>query len=397
MTRFLFVTSILSILIIMSVGIKLNVLHEWKYVDFFWDNPQQKQEAIDFGYYDPSSVKLYDADRALDGRIFVTAAKDKGVPASVMTVTNENGEGGPLLRPYPDWSWYEENNCNSITAGVYGIFIKCNHLFIMDSGRFEPKKPVCLAQIFIFDLSTDKLIKRVIIPSNISNNRNGTGLLASITVIAPHCENIKDNAIIFMADSEGYGLIVYNSSTSKFCRIEHKFMKPTAAYFTIANQSFYLPDGIIPITIIYNDLYYTAVAGYKMIKMEIPKLMECPLNDNEINEQTQIAAMLSGQTGPITSEKCALFFSNLPQTSIMCADATKDINNNMELIVQDSERLQFPSGLKYLPNAQKLLILTNRYQRVLTNTLNLNETNYRVLWIDQAEIQKETKCFDSCK
>lgn len=32
----------------------------------------------------------------VDGRLFVTSVREKGVPANVMTITNEIGEGGPL-------------------------------------------------------------------------------------------------------------------------------------------------------------------------------------------------------------------------------------------------------------------------------------------------------------
>lgn len=65
----------------------------------------------------------------IDGRVFVTAVRDKGVPASVMTVTEKQGEGGLLLRPYPDWSWYKNEskaNCKGIIGGVYQLDVSIN-------------------------------------------------------------------------------------------------------------------------------------------------------------------------------------------------------------------------------------------------------------------------------
>ncbi|XP_067210014.1 major royal jelly protein 3-like [Linepithema humile] len=405
-------------MIIISFGLKLNVEYEWKYIDFLWDNPQQKQQAIDSGEYDPGAIFSLDTDKAsgililskifnnsitnkilVDGRIFVSAARAKGVPASVMIITNEKGEGGPLLRPYPDWSWYTKNDCNSITAGVFRVYIKCNYIFILDSGKYEPNVSICPAQLLIFDLSTDKLVKRIIIPPNVADNKNGFGLLTSLTVFAPHCRNIMNTMIVFIGDSEGYGLVVYNANTSKFCRIETVFMKPIDTTFTIANQSFSLADGIVGMTVIDKNLFFAATAGHTIFTMEVSKLIKCTLTTREATKQTQVAATLSGQTGPMASEKCVLFFSNIPKTSIMCADTTKKINSDdMELIVQDSEKLQFPSGLKYLPYKPEgeLLILTNRFQRIVTNTLNLSETNFRILSVDVAQIRKETNCFASC-
>lgn len=59
----MFFIPILS-MIVASYGIKLNVEQEWKYIDFLWDNPQQKQEAINSGDYDPVAINLFDADKA---------------------------------------------------------------------------------------------------------------------------------------------------------------------------------------------------------------------------------------------------------------------------------------------------------------------------------------------
>lgn len=60
----------------------------------------------------------------IDGRIFLTAIREEGTPASVLTITDKKGEGGPLLRPYPDWSWYRTlpmDGCDGIPGVVYGI------------------------------------------------------------------------------------------------------------------------------------------------------------------------------------------------------------------------------------------------------------------------------------
>jgi len=53
--------------------------------------------------------------------------RDEGIPVSVLTVTEKQGEGGPLLRPYPDWSWYKnDKNCKGITGGGYHISVSIN-------------------------------------------------------------------------------------------------------------------------------------------------------------------------------------------------------------------------------------------------------------------------------
>jgi len=54
----------------------------------------------------------------------------------------------------------------------------------------------CLPQLLIFDLSTDKLVKRVTIPIEIAHNKKRFGLLTTALVYAPDCRNITNNAIV---------------------------------------------------------------------------------------------------------------------------------------------------------------------------------------------------------
>lgn len=57
-----------------------------------------------------------------------------------------------------------------------------------------------------------------------------------------------------MGDANGYGLAIYNANTSKLCRIETPFMRSTVSdtLFTVANQSYYIMDGIEPMAIVRN-------------------------------------------------------------------------------------------------------------------------------------------------
>ncbi|XP_012221338.1 major royal jelly protein 1-like isoform X2 [Linepithema humile] len=346
MRHLLFLSSILSIALL-NLGFELKTLREWKFVDFIWKNSKHRQLAIESGSYIVNACVLYDVDMAPDGRVFMTAVRNKGVPASLMTVTKKMGEGGPLLRPYPDWSWYENNKCDGI-IGVYRIYIICNHLFVLDCGKIGDDK-ICPAQLLIFNLSTNKLVRRAIIPDNVATNRNGTGLLVTPMVHARHCRNIAYTATVYMADIKGYGLVVWNAQTSKFCRFESDYMKPIDTTFTVQNESFSFNDGILGLTLIRKDLYYAALAGDNIYKINNWTLQKCGLNANETGELTQMAGTLTGQTAPIASKDCAIFFSNIPQTSIMCADTSDEINpNTMQL-------------LNLITIINTIFIITNKY------------------------------------
>jgi len=52
--------------------------------------------------------------------------------------------------------------------------------------------------------------------------------------------------------------------------------------------------------------------------------------------------------------------------------------------------------MKVVNYRNTILILTNRFQRVINNDLDLNETNFRILSVYIPEIRKKTNCFTSC-
>ena len=67
MRHFPFVILILSIATI-SFGVKMKIVYKWKYLDYVWDNPEHKEDAINSGNYNVSTCFLNDVDKA-DGRL----------------------------------------------------------------------------------------------------------------------------------------------------------------------------------------------------------------------------------------------------------------------------------------------------------------------------------------
>lgn len=53
-----------------------------------------------------------------------------------------------------------------------------------------------------------------------------------------------------MADTEGFGLVVWKARNYEFCRVESEFMLPTNTHFTIEDGNFTLEDGILGMTLI---------------------------------------------------------------------------------------------------------------------------------------------------
>ncbi|KYQ55036.1 Major royal jelly protein 3 [Trachymyrmex zeteki] len=378
----LFTLLILSMMTV-SFGDKVKNIYTWKFPDFEWLSKKQEEDAIRSNIYNPSSCVFEDANEAEDGRLFITITNinTRASPVSLTTVTNKTGLGGPILRPYPDWSWYNNSYMCDGIINVYRIDIQCNHLFVLDAGKFGTDQ-ICNPKLLIFNLKDDTLVKTIYIPIDIATNKTGSGLLIMPLVYIPNgkCTQFLDEMIVFMADSEGYGLVVYNSFTKSMCRIESDYMKPTDTSFSIAGKNFTYVGGIFSMTIIDDDLYFAAVSGNKIYKIKIKYLLKCP-NEKEANKQTRLVKKLSSQTIDLTSAGQSIFYSDFRAMSILRTNVHTICNlNKTEILAQDSEKFQSVSSMKISSNECQLKCISDRFQHY--PTFNTNEINFRYFKID---------------
>ncbi|XP_018401270.1 PREDICTED: major royal jelly protein 3-like [Cyphomyrmex costatus] len=387
--RYLFRDLLILCMVIEGFGIKVNYIYKWKYADFTWESNEQKEDAINSGTYNRSAFPLYDVDKAEDGRIFITASRElgPGAPATLATVTDEIGPGGPLLRPYPDWSWHNSCTCDGIVS-VIRVYIRCNHIFVLDSGTIGPDQ-ICNPKLLIFNLKNDTLVKTIYIPFDIASNTTGTGvLIAPFVYVSCECTHFLDKMIVFMADVRGKGLVVYDSTAKSMCRVESDYMIPTESFVSIANQKFPYDGGIFSVVTLYDELYYVTTPGLKIYKIKIKSLLKCP-NKKMANELTNVAIKIPSISGQITSAGHSIFYSDSDGTAILGTNVFKKSDSNTVTLAQNYEKLQAISSLKASFYWNKLIGLSDRFQRFALGTVNLNEINFRYFEVDLTTIQEK--------
>ncbi|KAG5336732.1 MRJP3 protein, partial [Acromyrmex heyeri] len=388
--KYLLCTLLILWMATVTFGIKVNYIYEWKYVDFIWESNEQKEDAIKSGTYNRSAYTLFDADKAKDGRIFVTVTKElgSGSPAILTTVTNETGPGGPLLRPYPNWSWHNSNHMCDGMVNVLRVNIRCNHIFVLDSGKIGPDY-ICNPKLLIFNLKDDTLVKTIYIPFDIANNATGFGLLLEPFVYVPKkCTQFLHKMIVFMTDLQGKGLVVYDSSVKSMCRVESDYMIPTSNFSSIANQKFRFDGGIFSTVILYDELYYVTTPGTKIYKIKIKSLLKCP-NIKEANKKTKVAIKIPSNSGQIASAGHSIFYSDADGNAILGTNVFQKSGKNTVILAQDDKKLQSISSLKASYHWNKLIGLSDRYHRYALGTVNLNEVNIRYFEMDLAKIRKK--------
>lgn len=80
-----------------------------------------------------------------------------------------------------------------------------------------------------------------------------------------------------------------------------------------------------------------------------------------------------------------LYFGLMDPIALACWNINTPYDKyNIKLVSQNEETLQFASGVKIIVNRlgeEELWVLTNRFQKVLAETITTDEINFRVLAI----------------
>ncbi|KAJ8687090.1 hypothetical protein QAD02_022884 [Eretmocerus hayati] len=197
-----------SLTIVSSAARKMNTIFQWRYIDFTWPSRAVKQEAIRTGAYNYSEVIPMDIDVSHDGRIFLSLVNHPGNPVRLGTLTKRMEYSGPLIQPYPSWEWTNRNDCDAIIE-IWKITIdECNRLWVVDTGRDHKLSILCPAKLLAFDLSSNRVVKKLIIPESIAvNDFTKQSIMTTIKVetSGPSC---KSTTTIVAQDHERLRFVV---------------------------------------------------------------------------------------------------------------------------------------------------------------------------------------------
>lgn len=162
-------------LVIVVVGCQqpeLKLVKDWKKLDFNFPNPKDRAAAIAKGNYVPKNVFPIDVDVDYRGpmgmlqspRIFVTSPRfSEGVPVTLGYI--KASQSGPLIQPYPDYSWHSSHgaNCSGLTSVVRVAIDSCSNMYVLDTGVINDVVK-CSPQLLIFNLRNDQLLHRYKFP-----------------------------------------------------------------------------------------------------------------------------------------------------------------------------------------------------------------------------------------
>ncbi|KAK0095302.1 hypothetical protein PV326_008731 [Microctonus aethiopoides] len=344
-------TFIFFVFIIAIDSTNLNPVYEWKFVDYVWDSNEQKEEAINSENYNNSATIILDVDISMDERVFVTIFREKGVPVTLGTVSEEIGNGGPLIRPYPDWKTNSCDDCDGFTNILRIAIDECNQLWALDSGMINNEYK-CPAKLMVFNLENNLMVKQIEIPRDLYSG-------SLVTLIIHDIDPLCSKPSVYMADIFNGGLVIYNGD-GDFCRLEVDEFKPVidADTYTIGGEKVTLPVGLLGMALTTRDdddpaneqkLIFRPLSSFNMYLVaanELRNYCETETKPNITKENYKTPSQSTSQT----IADGILFLGYVDQSSLNCWNINKPFDEqHTVMLMEDEQKLQWISGIKTYP------------------------------------------------
>ncbi|XP_018320375.1 major royal jelly protein 1 isoform X2 [Agrilus planipennis] len=392
----------------------ISEVFQWSQLEFDYPSERDRQQDIASGIFEPGhptpiDVDVYYGPREELNKVFITIPRaQKGIPVTLGTITKKySTDGNPIIKPYPSWKWQRNpHRCQrDRIVSVYRIQIdECGRLWVLDTGRIEDDQ-ICLAQILAFDLQTDTLLYRYEIPSSQLEDRS----ILVTPIVDVRDDKCKDT-FVYVADCQTFSIIVYNPRLGVSWKATDKTMYPYPNFGTydIQGNSFDLMDGVLGMALSPykpgsdRKLFYHAMSSGTENFVYTSDIRNHTRFYSDPESSPEIFSVYKG-TRPSQSAAEAIdkdgiaYFGLMHETTLNCWNtATEYGPENIDTISYNPKTLQFISGIKVITNPllgyQELWFISNRFQKVATDTLSTYEINFRIQTARVDDVLKGTKC-----
>uniref|UniRef100_A0A8D8MGP4 Protein yellow n=4 Tax=Cacopsylla melanoneura TaxID=428564 RepID=A0A8D8MGP4_9HEMI len=407
------------------------VFFRWKIIDFVFRDNRQRENLVRSNKFIPGN-NLPLGIAIWRNKIFVTFPKWKtGIPVTLASFNMDDPRESPILAPYPNWSYFDDSNCNSMIS-VFRLSVdKCNRLWVMDTGVTDiitSIQQLCPPKILVFDLTTNTLIRRYILPT--AQVFEGSLFSNIATELVEDC----DHAFAYVNDVFRYGLIVYDFFKNTSYRLTHPYMypEPLQSTYILDNLKFRWVDGIFGMAISpeltykqkrhpyeyyhYNVHHYNGTSVDKTIRDDQRYLYFHSMSSNrhyyisttdlrnssryvnssDIDEyfhylgsrhrNTQASASAINSNG-------VLFYNLVTKHSVGCWNTRTKVYlpQTQDIVQTNRDILNFPNDLK-IDQQDNIWVLSNKLHQYLYGFLDFNVYNYRILVASSNDIVRNTKC-----
>lgn len=277
---------------------------------------------------------------------------------------------------------------------------RCGRLWVLDSGKIgnlEKNFTKYPPSIIVYDLKTDDLLKKYVIPSDQVKEDSG---FAVITVEDADC----DNTYAYAADVGKAAIVVYSWAQNESWRISHHYFHadPLACDYSVKGLNFTWDDAIFGLGISgpnsnnFSTLYFHPMSSYNEFSVSTEYLRNQSLADGNFH-----AFKLLGSRGPNAQSSVSfldpktgvLFYSLVNLNAVACwKTSNKEYNMKSQgRIYMNENTMIYPTDIKVDYN-DNLWILSNRLPLWMYGKLDSNDVNFRVFSAPVVDAISHTAC-----
>lgn len=294
-------------------------------------------------------------------------------------------------------------NCTGLTSVFRVQADPCGRLWVLDSGQIDSQdnpKQLCPPSIVVFDLHTDKLIARYKIPEKYVLEDS---LFANLMIDTrmPDCSDLH----VYIADTWRFGLLVFRQTDVKFWRFTNPFFfpDPFASNFTLHGLNFQWTDGIFGLALTpvkkYEEriLFFHPMSSYREFYISTAVLRDPSRVDNsssEFNIAGESRGLLGQSSASAIDRRGIMFYGLVTQDSIGCWNTARLYKREYNgIVTSNTETLIFPNDIKIdQDEKQSVWVISNRLPMFQAGPLDLDDYNYRILYVDTTEAVRGTVC-----
>ncbi|XP_067622900.1 protein yellow [Eurosta solidaginis] len=382
----------------------LHVVYEWKEMDFKYDNAEARWNAIENHDFRPDNVIPFGLE-VYRSRMYIALPRWRdGVPASLAYFDlNDKTTKSPLLTPFPNWEAHSLSEADPELVSPFRIRAdRCGRLWVLDSriaGVLENTTIFGPAQLLVYDVHNDNLLRRYRFPSN--HMKQGS-FFANLAVEDGDCEN----TFAYAADLGAPGLVVYSWDQSDSWRIQHNFFHPDplAGNYSIGGIEFQWDDGLYGLALSkpnldgFSTLFFHPLSSTTEFAVSTKLLRNKTLaTSNDIYHEFKIVGErgTNGQAGAaFIDPRTEVMFYALPNMNALNCWSTTNAeygDNTQGRIFSSALELVFPSEVK-VDAEDRLWVLSNKLQEFIYDELYPGTVNYRVLMANVVDAIEDTPC-----
>lgn len=244
-------------------------------------------------------------------------------------------------------------------------------MWVLDSGMAAGQYQ-CPPQLLLFDLNTDQLIHRFRFDSSLHIPTASLFVTPIVDVRDPPPRGSCRHTMVYAADVNYHGLVVYDFMQNKGWRIEnmHMYPDPRHGNHTIAGDSFVLMDGIIGLATDKKNLYFHPMASIEEFAVPLNVIDDQTLFQNNVEAHQDLFKPLGKRASNCVVSAmdsnnnmyCVTF--NPIELIYWNVNTPYDIKNIKKIPINPQE-LEFVSGIKVERNHlgnEELWMVSNRYQ-----------------------------------